>query len=76
MLRRLIGPIIGVVVGYLIARRTELLNPIRALRSRKVELEGLTKDQLYERAQKAEIPGRSDMTKEQLIKALRKRNSE
>jgi len=31
----------------------------------------MTKDELYERAQKADIPGRSDMTKNELIKALR-----
>ncbi len=34
-------------------------------------LDDLTKDELYARAQEAEIPGRSEMTKEQLIEALR-----
>ena len=33
-------------------------------------LENLTKDELYKRAQKAGIEGRSDMTKDELIKAL------
>lgn len=32
-----------------------------------------TKDDLYERAQELEISGRSDMTKAELIKALRNR---
>jgi hypothetical protein len=36
-------------------------------------LEDLTKEELYERAQKADIPGRSEMSKEQLVDALRAR---
>ena len=34
-------------------------------------LEDLTKEELYARAQEAEIPGRSDMSKEELVAALR-----
>jgi hypothetical protein len=34
-------------------------------------LEDLTKEKLYARAQEADIPGRSDMSKEELIDALR-----
>ncbi|HKP18349.1 MAG TPA: Rho termination factor N-terminal domain-containing protein [Gaiellaceae bacterium] len=34
-------------------------------------LEELTKDELYARAQEADIPGRSEMSKEELIEALR-----
>ena len=34
-------------------------------------LEELTKDELYARAQAAEIPGRSEMSKDQLVAALR-----
>jgi len=34
------------------------------------DLASLTKDQLYEEAKKADIEGRSDMTKEELVKAL------
>jgi hypothetical protein len=37
-------------------------------------LEDLTKEQLYERAQEADIPGRSEMSKEQLVEALRARS--
>ncbi|MHA6792121.1 DUF7218 family protein [Pseudonocardia bannensis] len=33
--------------------------------------EDMTKDELYERAQKVGIKGRSDMNKDELIKALR-----
>jgi DNA end-binding protein Ku len=33
-------------------------------------LEDLTRDELYERAQKEEVPGRSSMSKEELIEAL------
>jgi hypothetical protein len=34
-------------------------------------LEELTKDELYERAREADIHGRSEMTKDELIRALR-----
>ncbi len=43
--------------------------------SRPRKLEDLTKEELYGRAQEAEIPGRSEMSKEQLIEALRARSS-
>jgi hypothetical protein len=36
-------------------------------------LEDLTRDELYERAQEAEIPGRSEMSKDELVEALRAR---
>jgi hypothetical protein len=38
------------------------------------KLEDMTKEQLYERAQEADIPGRSEMSKEQLVEALRARS--
>jgi DNA end-binding protein Ku len=34
-------------------------------------LDALSKEELYERAKAADIPGRSDMSKQELIKALR-----
>ncbi|TMM34702.1 MAG: hypothetical protein E6F93_02695 [Actinobacteria bacterium] len=34
-------------------------------------LEDLTREELYERAQAADIPGRSEMSKQQLVDALR-----
>ncbi|MFD1662883.1 Ku protein [Streptomyces caeni] len=38
--------------------------------SKALELEGLSKAELYQRASDAEIPGRSSMTREELLKAL------
>ena len=38
------------------------------------DLEALTREELYERARAEGIPGRSGMTKEQLIEALRARS--
>ena len=38
-----------------------------------VDVEGNTKAELYERAQDADVPGRSDMTKEELADALSRR---
>jgi hypothetical protein len=35
-------------------------------------LEELTREQLYERAQKLDVEGRSSMTKDQLVRALRR----
>jgi hypothetical protein len=40
-------------------------------RVRPRRLENLTKEELYARAQEADTPGRSEMSKEQLIEALR-----
>ena len=36
------------------------------------DLEQLSKDELYELAQKADVPGRSEMTKKELIRSLGK----
>jgi hypothetical protein len=35
---------------------------------------GLRKEELYARAQETDIPGRSEMSKEQLVEALRARS--
>ena len=43
---------------------------LRVLRG-PAEARGLTKEELYERAQKADVSGRSEMSKEQLVEALR-----
>lgn len=42
--------------------------------SRPRTLEDLTKEELYARAQEADIPGRSEMSKEQVVEALRARS--
>ena len=34
-------------------------------------LEDLSRDELYERAQDADVPGRSQMSKDELVEALR-----
>jgi len=39
-------------------------------RRRNAQLADLTKEELYRRAQVADVPGRSEMTKEELIRAL------
>ncbi|WP_073759455.1 Rho termination factor N-terminal domain-containing protein [Streptomyces sp. CB03234] len=44
-------------------------------RRSKENLENLTKTELYERASKADIPGRSKMNRDQLIKALQKESA-
>lgn len=43
-------------------------------RARPRSLEDLTKEELYARAQETDIPGRSEMSKEQLVDALRARS--
>ena len=46
-------------------------SPSDESRARPRRLEDLTKEELYARAQEADIPGRSEMSKEQLVEALR-----
>ena len=60
---------IASIVAKTPTSRSELggLGTLKRTRS----LEDLTKDQLYARAQDADIPGRSDMSKDELIAALR-----
>jgi hypothetical protein len=41
---------------------------------RPASLEDLSKDELYRRAQEADIPGRSEMSKEEIVSALRAKN--
>lgn len=44
----------------------------KATASAQADLEQFSKSELYERAQKLDIPGRSSMTKDELLRALRK----
>lgn len=61
------------LVGALAGAYASLFLSFRRLRARAhSNLEGLTKEDLYKRAQAADIPGRSEMTKDELIAALRK----
>jgi hypothetical protein len=57
------GAALGLAAGVVATR----LRPRAGVDS----LEDLTKDELYERAKKADIPGRSDMNKDELVRALR-----
>jgi hypothetical protein len=69
-----VGGALGAVLAFLLRKRDAvvgMLDQSPLNRARGANLEDMTKDELYERAQKADIPGRSDMTKDDLIKALR-----
>lgn len=71
----LAGGVLGTALAILLVRRRGAPAALRGrvpVLKRRTQLETLTKDELYERAQKADIPGRSEMTKDELIKALRK----
>ena len=69
-----LGGALGLVVAFLLRNRDAvrgMLYQTPLSRGRASNLEDMTKDELYERAQKADIPGRSEMTKSELIEALR-----
>ena len=69
-----LGGALGVALAFLLRKRDAvrgMLDQTPLNESRASNLEDLTKDELYARAQKADIPGRSEMTKAELIKALR-----
>ena len=69
MFRLVLGVALGAVVGIALRAATaRRLLP----RPKAAGLESLTKEELYERAKAADIPGRSEMSKEQLIDALRR----
>jgi hypothetical protein len=68
-----LGGALGAALAFLLRNRDAAVGmrdqtPLN--RPRGSNLADLTKDELYERARKADIPGRSDMTKDELIKAL------
>ena len=58
------------VIGWLFRRPLVRLGRSAYARTNR-NLSGLTKEELYRRAQKADIPGRSEMSKQQLVDALR-----
>ena len=60
--------IIGLAVSALAAAGVARFAP--GLLRRGGELGELTKEELYKKAQEADIPGRSEMNKDQLIEAL------
>jgi DNA end-binding protein Ku len=68
--RLLLG--VGVaVLGAILFVRLSVPQKLRSFRDGPVELGELPKDELYRRAQEADIPGRSQMTKQELIEALK-----
>jgi hypothetical protein len=55
------------------AGRSRFQRPTRKPGGRERSLEELTKEELYERAQAADIEGRSTMSKDELVRALKAR---
>jgi hypothetical protein len=68
-----LGAVFGAAVA--VAARVARVRRLLPRPGRSDELETLTKEELYERARAAGISGRSEMTKEQLIDALRRSGS-
>jgi hypothetical protein len=65
------GVWLGLGLAYLAVRLRGLRADATDRPGREPALADLTRDELYERAQAAEIPGRSGMSKDDLIDALR-----
>ena len=63
----------GKVIDFTEALERSLAERSGGGRRRRDELGALSKNELYERAAEADVPGRSRMTKVELIDALRKR---
>jgi hypothetical protein len=65
----------GMALGVMLVRRRgasgRVASQIAPPNGRREDLEDLAKEELYERARKANITGRSKMTKDDLIKTLR-----
>jgi Rho termination factor-like protein len=74
----LVGALFGALAPLLLRHRQRALELRRAAAGRvqaapsEPDLSELTKEELYKRAQAAGIRGRSEMTKDELIAALRK----
>ena len=65
----------GIALGVMLVRRRgtsgQVASQIAPPQDRREDLEDLAKEELYERARQANVTGRSKMTKDGLIKALR-----
>ncbi len=68
--RFVFGLLLGALIGYLASRGRELLSLVNRRRAAKHQIQDLTREQLYERAQAAEISGRSTMNKDELRAAV------
>lgn len=68
--RLIMGTGLG-ALGAILLVRSSVVQKVRSRRDQGLGLDELHKDELYRRAQDADIPGRSQMTKQELIEALR-----
>ena len=66
----IIGLLLGLVIGYLLGWRRELATTLKRQRTARTELDTLSRDELYKRAQAEDLPGRSNMNKDELRDAL------
>jgi Rho termination factor-like protein len=66
----------GRLTGRLRAAAVSAKQSVANAVGRETPLEELTRDELYERAKEADLPGRSEMTKDDLVEALRRAEGE
>ncbi len=64
------GLLLGLSGGYLLGTRRDLITDFKRQRASRAELDSLSRDELYKRAQAEDLPGRSKMSKEELHDAL------
>ena len=70
MVRFVFGLLLGLAGGYLLGTRGEVITTLKRHRASRSELDSLSRDELYKRAQAEDLAGRSSMTKEELHDAL------
>jgi hypothetical protein len=68
--RLVLGAAIAIATAALWRPLSQLVIQIRSKVA--APLEDLTKEELYKRAQDADIPGRSEMSKDELVRALQR----
>jgi hypothetical protein len=66
----ILGLVLGGAIGYMVAWRRKLIDLMQRSRSRDKQLANMSRDELYQQAQEADIPGRSHMNKDELREAL------
>jgi len=71
--RLALGTGLAILIAGLFRRHLNRL--IGSIRSRTDGLDRLTKEELYQRAQEADIQGRSEMSKDELVRALQRNGS-
>ena len=70
MVRLAFGLLLGLAAGYLLGTRGEIITTLKRQRASRSELDSLSRDELYKRAQAEDLAGRSSMNKEELHDAL------